>query len=199
MTRPPPHRPAFTLAELVVVTVTLAVLAGVMMPRLVRRDGRAAAQTAESVRQLLSAAAQRQTLTSQRLALDLSPGPGGGLRLSLLVPSDADPREGSADAWRPDPLVVPVVMADAQPVGGAAGDQRLDAARWRVELSSESGRPAVAIVLREADGARAWRVELPSEAVAARVVVIDPGDAGSALTAPGVVDLDDTGMRDQPW
>src|SRR5579862_3136457 len=123
---------AFTLVELIVVTVLLAVLAGAIVPRLAQNDGRAAAGTVESVRQLLSAVAERQMLTGQRLALDFSDS-AGGARLSLLGPSASDPRERpiGADAWAPDSLVPPIALGSVEIVAALVGESPVSSP-WRV-------------------------------------------------------------------
>ena len=193
-----PPRRAFTLAELIVVTVLLAVIAGAMVPRLARNDGRAAAATVESVRQLLSAAAERQVLTSQRLVLSLSASAGGGT-LGLLVPSGAGPGERSADAdpWVPDSLAPPVALGSVEAVVVVVGESRVSPP-WRVELSMPEGRPEVLLVLRDPASGRIWRVELAPEAMAAHAAEVTGNDSRIA-TAQGSVDLDQGSTRDQPW
>lgn len=182
-------RRAFTLVELVVVIVILAVVAGVAAPRLLGSRGRAAQNEAREVAALLSVAAHRSALGGGRLAVEYS---GGDRALTLL-------RLGSAEeGWVPDSLSTPVRLANARIAAAAADGAALPSGGWRVEFPTNDRRPDLLLIVQSATGvrpARVWTVGLPSFAAAAG---IEEGDR-PASGWPVSFDLDAEGVGDQRW
>src|SRR5690606_39016870 len=130
------HNAGFTIVEVIVVMVVLAVLAGAIAPRLTSSAGRRARVEAQAVARTLSAAAMRDTLSSQRVALDFD---GGVLRALALGATGDDP--DVARAWRIDPLIPEARLTVLSFFGGAADLQRLDVSSFRLEFPRIARRP----------------------------------------------------------
>lgn len=181
----------FTMIELIVVSVLMVVLAAVIVPRVVVGASRKARGTAEAVRDLVSAAGQREAMTSQAVTLAFeSDAPGGG-RLSLLRSTEP------GRAPTPDPLVQPVSLDGLEIERCEAAGQPLNPRRWQIPLREGDIRPSIAVTLRQSEGGR-WLVSLPSEAVSATLVEVGTGEATRASTS-GAIDLDRTGRRGEAW
>jgi len=182
-------RRAFTLIELVVVIVILAVVAGVAAPRLLGSRSRAAQNEARSAAALLSVAAHRSALGTGRLAMEYS---GTTRTLTLL-------RLGPAESgWAPDSLADPVRLVNATLDSAAANGSVLPAGGWRVEFPTNDRRPDLVLVLRstpETRTRRVWTIGLPSVGASAELV---EGDR-PASAWPVAIDLDAEGVGDQRW
>jgi prepilin-type N-terminal cleavage/methylation domain-containing protein len=196
MTHDRRDRTAFTLVELIVVTVIIAVLAGAIVPRIVSRDSRTARDAVEAARALLSAAGQRELLTSQHLAIDYAPGASGGSPGRLSLVSAADPGRGAAASWQSDMLAPPALLRGLALESASADGTALGQGAWRVDLSQGERRPEVVLVLTETATGRRWWLVLSHGSGNARAVAA--GAPGAGLDA-GTVDLDQVGMRDDPW
>ncbi len=202
MTRPrtasPRFAAAFSMIELVVVIILLAIFAGVALPRLAGGRERRAEVEARAVAGLLSALAQREALSGRGVALECDEAAG---RVSLLVAA-----EGSADGWATLPLVN-AVQLDAARVsrvlvdGGALPAN--PAGSLRVAMPAGVPRPGIDVLIemagaRAGETGRAWQVSL--EPGAAGALVVRLADAGAfAARAGGAVDLDAVGRRAEPW
>ena len=183
-----PFRRAFTIIEVIVVAIILAVLAAAVAPRLVAMGGREVRASALAVGDLVSVAARRDTLTSQRVALEFD---ANNDSLVLMTMQAAD--DSGAVSWRPDKLMPGVVLGGTVMQASADG-VALDAKGWRVEFPQGSRRPSLEIVLSDAKNKEHWRVNLPSIASHAAV------SAGNAQGASDQsIDLDATGGGTSPW
>ena len=196
-------RSAFTMVEILVVLVIVGILAGLVIPRLFNSGDRQAAIESQAVAALLTAAAQRDSLSSQPLALAFDPERN---RLSLEVYSTGDAEDGPAD-WVPAPLIPPVNLTTAEllealsdgrsvssPKGASAAAK---SAVWRIELGQAQQRPTITLVLGHGDD-RAWQLDLlPGELAARRREI--PAAAGPVTPDTRSEDLDATGRREQPW
>jgi prepilin-type N-terminal cleavage/methylation domain-containing protein len=186
-------RPAFTLIELVVAIVIMAVMVGLIVPRLLSTTERKLRAEAQSVADLVTVAARRAALSTQRVALRFDSQTG----LSVLVLRAKDPGSFATGnlEWAPDPLA-PTVSLDDLSIGSAAADGKpLPASSWRVEFAPSVRTPDLAIGLREAGG-RAWTVLLASGSLQARAA---EGSPLQVAAQPTVVDLDAGAKGDQPW
>jgi prepilin-type N-terminal cleavage/methylation domain-containing protein len=183
---------AFTIVELIVVVVILAVLAAAIGPRLAAMGGREVRASAMEVGDLVSVAARRDALTSQRVAIEFE---GDKSRLVLMTMDVAPSGGGSPVAeWREDKLIPPVLLGNTKITDASTDGVALDARGWRVEFPQGGRRPALALILSDPKGKEHWRVELPSSAAHA---AISPGNAlGMSDQA---VDLDAGGGGTSPW
>ncbi len=183
---------AFSLIELLVVAIILAIVAGVIAPRLASGT-RDATASAERVRRVVSALGRREALTTTMLALDADTE-----SVRVLIPDGTTRRSGRDEGWREDPLVpradlgtlrVRAVTADATP---------LDDTKWRIVTDPGFSRPHIVVVLQDDRTGATWRVELPPHAIEASLKATGEGDRGMP-SEDALVDLDATGGRNAPW
>jgi prepilin-type N-terminal cleavage/methylation domain-containing protein len=189
MTRSP-RNPGFTIVEVIVVMVVLAVLAGAIAPRLTSSAGRRARVEAQAVERTLSAAAMRDAMSSQRVALEFD---GSVLRALAYGTTGEDP--DAARAWRVDPLIPEARLTELSLAAGAADLERLSAQGFRVELPRMGRRPEIDLRLIDSRGV-VWRASLGAGAM--RAVAGQELDVTPAAAA-GVVDLDELGQGRRPW
>ncbi len=182
-------RPAFTLIELVVVIVLLAIFAGAVAPRFLSLGSRRAESEVQAVAALLSAAAMRDELTSQPIALAFDAETS---RLSMLSVQAA-----SADAvplWKQDPIVAPVALSDARIVSIQSGVRTLDPREWRVDFPQIEPREKLTIELADAKDDARWVLILSPTATAASLI---PGSEKDLPTDE--TDLDQIGREEDTW
>lgn len=189
-------RSAFTLVEVLVVMVIIAILATLTVPRLLGAQGRQAEVEAQGVRALLSQAAQRDAVSSDTLSINYDHE-----KQELSVDSLVD-KDGQRD-WHPLPLIRPIrfvslVLAEAS----ADGQSQPPDTSFRVVFAGAKPRPSIGLLLRTAPdmpgNARAWQADLlPGQTVALLRAV----NVTAALAAPDgtTIDLDVEGQRTQPW
>ena len=183
---------AFTLVEVVVVVVVLSVLAGVIVPRIVSKNRSQTKMTLNAVRTLLSAAAQRDALTSQAVAIRFD---AESAMLSVLTPSEDDERRRGDDLWpwRVDPLILPVRLDGLTLQRAAADSLELDDDQWILELARGERRPDLTLECLD-DRGRSWVVFLPSGSSVAKVWSGESAEADRMT-----IDLDEEGRGQQEW
>ena len=186
-------RSAFTLIEAIVVVVIISVMAGVMVPRMMSRDRTGAKREIERVRTLLSAAAQRDVLTSQLVALHYDSETS---TLRVLTPADEDEKKPRGDdlwPWRADRLIPSVEMGTLELVRTTTDEIALDEDEWLIELIRGVRRPDVLLEFED-DFDRSWFVYLPSKSANATAW---KGDADEIERV--AIDLDADGKGDREW
>lgn len=175
------------MVELVVVIVMLGVLGAMIGPRLLGWTGRDTEASALKLAELLSAAARRDSLSSQRVAIKFD-------SKRSLVEFQVLSTDGGSVGWAGDPLVADVSLAGVTLSSVAADGVTLDASNWRVEFAGGAARPAIGVVLLGDRGKETYRVDLPSRG--SRAIVT------SGATPPeGIepMDLDAAGKGESPW
>lgn len=181
--------PAFTLIELIVCIVLLAVLAGAVAPRFLSLGARRAESEVQAVASLVSAAAMRVELTSQPIALTFDAETS---RLSMLSvqATSAD----SLGLWKQDPIVAPVSLADATIISIQSGVRTLDPRDWRVEFPQIEPREKLTLELADAKNEKHWVLILSPTATAAALYPGTERDLPSDET-----DLDQIGKEEDTW
>ena len=155
-------RRAFSMIEVLVVILILAVMAGAIAPRLVSFTALRVAPTARQVGDVLSVAGRRDRLTSQRVAIDYA---DHTLRMLILRPA----ADGVGSEWADDPLAQTVNLGPVELVSARLDGAELDADQWRVELATTGRRPLLTLLLAAPDGHDPWTVELAPESAAAEI------------------------------
>jgi len=195
-----PRHPAFTMVELVCAIVLLAILAGVIVPRILSWDSRRTEEQVLAAADLLSSAARRSAFSTQRVAVEFD---SREARLSVVWRKPGDPTsfELTPGTWEPDPLTPPVQLEGLTLLRAWAGGVELNTRGFRAALrddQSAGGRVPLAIMLVEERGGRRWAIRLSPLSERAEVIA-DASDADLTAPDPAVIDLDAMGMREQPW
>jgi prepilin-type N-terminal cleavage/methylation domain-containing protein len=195
MTRPPRHQPAgFTLLEVIVVIAVLAILATMMVPRLVGQRQRELRAAADGVSDLLMMFAQREALSDRPVAIwhDAERNWIVLMRLEKPPGDDDEPAE-----WQADHAVKPVKLpASIRPedVYATADGEPIDFRQWPIVTEPGRPRPSVQITLATEDGLMRTIV-LPAYEIAA--YDDETGAELAELRRP--VDLDAEGRHREDW
>ena len=189
-----PRRPAragFTLIEMVVTIIVLAVLAAITLPRLGGNRDRNFDLVTDRVADLLMMYAQRESLGRRPVGLwhDTI-----NRRLALTVAGvDADSTDRQT-AWLVDRFVRPVELPDdVSLVDVQAEGQSIDISQYPLQTEPGENRPAIAIILE--GPSETVTIALASHALAPIKVRGDSYD--SYLGGP--VDLDAAGRDREDW
>jgi prepilin-type N-terminal cleavage/methylation domain-containing protein len=177
-------RAGFTIVEMVVVIVILGVLAVAVGPRVRAFFGRETRGRAEAVSEVLSAAARRDALTSQRVGVEYDAESG---RMRVMVFGE--------QGWREDRLSAQAIVAPARVERVQVDTSLLDPERWRVEFPRNEPRPPLRVVISDTGGKETYTVLLPGRAQ--RAIVARTGEA--VEESDEVIDLDAIGRGDQAW
>lgn len=191
----PARRSAFSMIEMVVVVVILGVLAMAVVPRMVSTRGREVQATAQRLADLLTIAARRDSLLSQRIAVEYD-AREGQLRLMRLI--SPEPESGAAAVWKADALAPAADIGSSRVVEAWMDGSSLDPKQWRVELPQNQMRPAISMVLADAGGQNLWRVDLAPRATRA-VVTAGQQPVRGGVEGSEFVDLDASGQGVTPW
>ncbi len=184
-----------TIVEIIVVIILIALLAGLAIPRMGGMAARRAEGEAQAVRGLLTAAAQRDAMSSDAYAVAYDSA-SGRLGLLILRPSS---KPGEAPQWLQAPLQTPIELS-ASEIRGVSIDGRAAGGSWTVELRPSQPRPAISILLapRDALDRSGWAIELGPTKLAAELQPL--GDVGAwSPVGADVEDLDAEGLREESW
>lgn len=183
----------FTLVELVVVIVIVAILAGVVTPRLVRSADRRVESEAWRVESVVSGAVSLTRTANAPVAVEYD---SQSARLAVSV-QERD--EDGGVAWRHDVLTPGVWFEDGEIVSAVVDGRGLRGSGWRVVLR-DLPYPTLSLLVRRAGAADgpAWQVDLV-ETGEVRVRSAGRGAATVTPSAPVGVDLDKSGRTTDPW
>jgi type II secretory pathway pseudopilin PulG len=185
------------MIELIVVVVILGVLAAALVPRMLSNRSREVQADAERAADLLGAAAKRDALTSQRIALEYD-GDSATLRMMVMSTGAGDPAAPSLQQWRQDPLTPPVTLTGATLDEALADGAALDRGHWRVEFPQNMARAALCLVFTDERRENPWRVDLPARA--SRAIVTEGRRVNrGAFEGADSIDLDAAGQGDAAW
>ena len=184
-------RRGFTLLELIVVSALLALVAAMVVPRLVGMSRREADVAAERLSELLSLFAFRDNAGVTQSAIWMNPD-SGCIELWNL---EADPnRPADPPDWVPDRFVQPVRLPKGVELAEVRSDgQSLGSDEWRIVGSPGGDRPRIELHL-VADG---FDSVLVLDRGASLPMRIDNGVTREGARAP--IDLDQRGMDREPW
>ncbi len=205
------RRSGFTIIEVIVTVIVLAVVLGVAAPRLLSGGGDRARVTAESVAESVSDVARRSGLGSERLAISYEhpdePGRSGVVRvLSFRVPP-TERRDDGEPRWMDDPFIGAVELERVELSRAVIDGVEIVRESFRVDIEPGQVRPDLRIELaetgsNEGDAGDVWAIELPS--YGSRAVLIDPrgevvGGAGGDAGRLRPLDLDADGDGEAAW
>jgi len=189
-----PRRPAragFTLIEMIVTLIVLAVLAALTLPRLGGNRDRNFDHVTNQVADLLMMFAQRESLGRRPIGLWHD---AVNHRLVLTVVGADDQSTGRQAAWMVDGFVRPVVLPDDVAILDVQADgDSIDITQYPLQTEPGKNRPAIAIIL-----------EGPSEVVTVALAAhaLAPvkvhGDSYFNYLG-GPVDLDAAGRDREDW
>jgi prepilin-type N-terminal cleavage/methylation domain-containing protein len=183
---------AFTLLEITVALIVVAILAGLIVPRLAGNQTRQFRATVDKIADLLTMYGQRQNLSQKIVGIAHDRDENS---IALMEIDVSNPDLGGQ--WRLDPFVrpvrLPLFMTDTDIEFYIDGDP-CDPSEW--PLSSEPGqqRPSVEIHMRGPDGAGATLI-LSSYSVSPTII----DGIHSSGTSRTEVDLDAAGRGREDW
>ncbi|MGI9014602.1 MAG: type II secretion system protein [Phycisphaerales bacterium] len=186
-------RCGFTLIEMIIVVGLLAIVVGMTVPRLTGNARQATVLAADSVADMLTLFAHRETMGNDRIAL----GYDSGSRAIMLLELVGDPQNpGDPLRWAIDRYVKPVRLPDDTRIVSVLEDNiRLDADEWMIPVIPGQGRPSIELTI---EGATATvSIALPAHALAAHVVVDGIRREGDEFRS--VTDLDALGRDQEVW
>lgn len=190
----------FTLVELIVAIVVVAVLAAVAAPRLFVTDDRRALIEARDAAGLLSIIAQRAGHGSHHMAL-VYEQERRELRLEALrvLGERRNLQQRGAPRWGTDLLAPRVGLSAVRVVDARFDGRRPENARsWRVEFVPGVARAHVEILLATGSSNEPrWLLELLPYSTEPRLVDVSGGRGEESVLRS--VDLDALGRSDVPW
>lgn len=185
------------MIEMVVVVLLIAVIGGLVVPRLMGNDKRRANAECEDVARLLSIAASRAALSGQSVLISYD---GTSHVLSAYVLREVSERGSVKNQWATDRMIQPVRLESLAFRSGMADSLALPRSKWEIVFTTGEPRPQVWLAFSanqdpEIDG---WQVELlPEETGASKRSRREPSRASEA----GLFrkDLDELGQGERAW
>lgn len=184
-------RSAFTMIELIVVIVMLGVLAGAVIPRMMRRSDREAEQNVRVLADLFSTGAARSSIAGQHVALWFDTSGDGKMWMETSRAASASDFETNP-VWAPDPIVSEQRADRLTFVSGTVDGRALDTRKWTIEMVPGQERGMIVASFRDREGTRTWSIVLAPGSLRAQVVE-------GATPLDESVDLDATGMGEVSW
>jgi len=182
---------AFTLIEVLVVVVLIALAAAVTLPRLTGNENRAARLAVEDVADLLTVFAHRESMGHSDIAVGYDPDSRAIMLLRLVgdpINPDNPPR------WEIDRFESPVRLPQSVMIAEVREDgMSVDRKDWFIPALPGQGRPTIEMVLVSPDFAAT--IALPADGIAARILWPD----GSTGPLRATIDLDAQGRDREVW
>ena len=189
-----PSRRAFTLMELMIVIIILALLMSITIPRLVNHGRRELDLAAQQLLDMLTMFAQREATEQRPIAL----WHDAKRNWIVLLVLDVDPADPTAPSdWRVDPYVSPVKLpssVDSQYVYAIEDGVQADFQKWPIATRLGEPRPAIEISIANQDGLTKT-VILPAHALAP----YHRDGPGMYADLRYRIDLDAAGRRQEDW
>lgn len=195
----------FSLLEVITVVVMLGVAAGLVLPRLAPSSANTIEAELDAVAAVLTAVAQRDAVSSQRLALEYDPE--GNELATLVFQRAAGASNMDDEIWRRDPFLGTLRLANTKIVRATVGGSIYDDGAFRMDLAPGTPRPEVVLIATpiggELFGSEVYRIELNAGSIDARVRSArpggDPADTTENDSVASRVDLDQRGLAEEPW
>jgi prepilin-type N-terminal cleavage/methylation domain-containing protein len=181
----------FTLMEIMIVVVVLALLATMAIPRFADNDKRRFKMAVEQVADLLTMFAQRQMLEDRLVGISYDPG----RHAILLVRQETHPPDGLPPVWEVDPYVQPVLLPDeVELIEVSADGDPVDIVQWPLASAPQEERPAVSLTLESP--MYLTTISLAPQGITPEATGLD---AAPGATAYQPVDLDSAGRTRDTW
>ena len=185
------HGLGFTLLEVIIVVLIMALFAGIIIPRLAGMGRRAEALTVDKVADLLSAFGYRDSIASGTTAIEYSEATGS-LTLLAMRRDQGNPEEPSV--WSRDLLAPVVTIPTTMTLRAYEDGKLLPDSNWSIITNSDGTRPKI-------------KMELTGKATESSLV-LDPWAQGpfvvdelnpEIVLLPDSFDLDAAGQDRVPW
>lgn len=189
----PVSRRGFTLIEVIIAAMVIAVLAAMLIPRLNRSSSQTYESTIEQMAALMSTFATREATGIQQVAMLQDPDTGE-IGLSVMQRTLGEGSDSQAPEWIPDPLTMPFRLPRGVEIADVIVDNNsIGAADWMVTSIPGGGRPRVEIRM-VADN---MDTVLVLESSAITPVRIDSDRPAPPIREP--IDLEGTGRSREFW
>lgn len=140
------HR-GFTLIEVIIAAMVIAVLAAILLPRLNRSSAQTYESTIEQMVALMSTFATREATGVQQVAMLQDPETGE-IGLSVMQRTLGEGSDSQAPEWIPDPLTAPFRLPRGVEIADVIVDaDSIGSVDWMVASIPGGGRPRVEIRL----------------------------------------------------
>ena len=185
------RRNGFTLIEIVIVIMIIALFAGLIIPRMASLGKRNESLTVDKVADLLSAFSYRDSVASGSTAIEFV-ATDNSLLLLALQPDPLNPEDPRV--WSRDYLAAPVDIPSSLTLRALQDGKLLPDSNWSILTNSDGTRPKI-------------EMELQGDLVDASIV-LDPWAPGpyvvdntrqEVVLFPDVFDLDAAGQDREPW
>jgi prepilin-type N-terminal cleavage/methylation domain-containing protein len=186
-------RHGFTLIEVTVVVVILAILASMMVPHFSGTEHRQFQLAVDQTEDMLTMYSQRESLGQKVVGLHYDPVRN---ELSLMEIDTDYSQPGAVSDWRMDQNVKPVqypAFMRPEDIQITADGQWVDTSSWPLSTTVGQDRPTIEITLSA--GADSERLLLMPYAVAP----LRMNDLGDSAGVRERIDLDNTGRSRENW
>lgn len=186
---------AFTLIEMIVVIILLAIVSAAVLPRAFDTGAKRAEQTARGVASLLTAVAQRDATAFEPMLVAYSLEDE---KIEVRVMREV----GGQRQWTTDLFVDGVSLREVTLRSAQLDGYPLDDTAWTIEIPVSRPRPLIELVVGMSSwdkDSKAWRITLEPGASTARLSdarVSTPSTSGPDASS---VDLDALGLGESAW
>lgn len=191
---PRQSRRAFTLIELIVVIIILALAAGLLAPRLLRSRSAAARTSVDAITTLLSIAAHRDSIGAAPVSIAYDPAQPA-LTLRTRAPSA---QSTHLAAWRNDHFIAPVTLSPLILRSALLDGRDIMPGPWTIDFPRHQPRPTIELHLEQPRDSGSptsrWTILLLPGWTAARAA-----DDLASNTIERPIDLDAAGNGDASW